>query len=103
MASGINYNNLPRDTGLASQALEIERKDKELDRKLGYIGKLFGHGNNVTLYVSTILTLFLVLIGSIYSFFPINEGNMKPTELWKILTPFISTGFGFVVGKSGKL
>jgi hypothetical protein len=103
MASGIDYKNLPQNSKLATQALDIEKKDKELARKLGYIGKIFGHGNNVVLYVVALITIFLVLIGAIYSFCPINETNMKPVELWKTFTPFITTGLGFIAGKSGKI
>jgi Mg2+ and Co2+ transporter CorA len=103
MASGIDYGKLPQNSKLATQALDIEKNDKELERKLGYIGKIFGHGNNVVLYIVALITIFLVFIGAIYSFYPINEGNMPPVELWKILTPFITTGMGFIAGKSGKL
>jgi hypothetical protein len=103
MASGIDYDKLPANSKLATQALDIEKNDKVLERKLGYLGKLFGHGNNVVLYIIALLTIFLVIIGGIYSFFPTNEGNMKPVDLWKILAPFITTGIGFLAGKSGKI
>jgi hypothetical protein len=103
MASGIDYANLPQDKKLATQALDIEKNDKELERKLGLLGKLFGHGNNVVLYIVALITIFLVLIGAIYSFFPLNETKMPPVELWKILSPFITTGIGFLAGKSGKI
>lgn len=103
MASGIDYGKLPQNPKLATQALDIEKSDKELERQLGYIGKIFGHGNNVVLYIVALITIFLVLIGGAYSFFPVNESNMKPDELWKILTPFITTGIGYIAGKSGKI
>ena len=103
MASGIDYANLPQDKKLATQALDIEKNDKELERKLGSLGKLFGHGNNVVLYIVALITIFLVLIGAIYSFFPSNDTAMTPVEFWKILSPFITTGLGFIAGKSGKI
>jgi len=103
MASGIDYDKLPQNSELATQALDIEKNDKELERKLGYLGKLFGHGNNVVLYIVALITIFLVLIGGVYSFFPVNEVSMQPVDLWKILTPFITTGVGFLAGKSGKI
>lgn len=103
MPSGIDYSKLPSNSKLATQALDIEKNDKELERKLGTIGKFFGYGENVVLYIVAVITIFLVLVGAIYSFFPINYVNMKPIELWKIFTPFITTGIGFIAGKSGKI
>ena len=103
MSSGIDYDKLPQNPKLATQALDIEKSDKELQRQLGYIGKFFGHGNNVVLYVVGIITMFLVLIGGLYTFYPVNESNMKPNELWKILSPFITTGIGYIAGKTGKI
>ena len=105
MASGIDYANLPKDKKLASQALEIEKSDKDLDRKLGFLGKFFGHGNNVVLYIVALITIILVLIGSIYTLIvlvkPINDTKMSPIEFWTVLSPFITTGIGFLAGKSG--
>ena len=103
MASGIDYANLPQDKKLATQALDIEKNDKELERKLGSLGKLFGYGNNVVLYIIALITIFLVLIAAIYSFIPLNENKMTPIDLWKILSPFITAGFGFIAGKNGKI
>ena len=103
MASGIDYSKLPSNSKLATQALDIEKNDKELERKLGTIGKFFGYGENVVLYIVAVITIFLVIVGALYSFFPINYNNMKPVELWKIFTPFITTGIGFIAGKSGKI
>ena len=103
MPSGIDYGNLPQNPKLASQALDIEKNDKELERQLGYFGKIFGHGSNVVLYIVATITIFMVIIGGAYSFFPVNETSMKPSELWKTLTPFITTGIGFIAGKSGKI
>ena len=77
MASGIDYANLPQDKKLATQALDIEKNDKELERKLGSLGKLFGYGNNVVLYIIALITIFLVLIAAIYSFIPLNETLYK--------------------------
>lgn len=101
MTSWINYDQLPSNPKLASQALDFEKQDKELERKLWKIGKIFWHWNNVSLYIVALIIIFLILIGLTCLFVPIKWMTSK--ELRETLAPFITAWLGFVAGKTGEL
>jgi hypothetical protein len=93
---------LPQDTGLAKKVLDNESKKSELKIKAGWLGQFFGITNSVGLYIVGLICLILILVTTVYTFFPdtSTSTSLSAERLWTIVLPVISTLIGYIFGSS---
>lgn len=75
--------------------LEHSLEDKKINA--GFFGKYFGVGDIAKINVTAICVLLLILSSIIFSFCFDFQHSI---EYWKIVSPFITLGLGYIWGKN---
>lgn len=73
--------------------------DLELERlNAGWLGKIFGIGDNASNNIAGFAVIIGFLLGGIFSC--INVTN--PFEIWSYITPIITGALGYIFGRGAK-
>jgi hypothetical protein len=91
---------LPSESASASKArIKSEEEIKKRVIEAGLLGRLFGTNRNVSLYISAFIAIIMLIAGICYSFLIPNNSNLTVKDFWTIISPFITTALGFIIGK----
>ncbi len=75
---------------------ELEHSLKAQEIEAGWFGKIFGLGELGKIHITASSMFMLILSGILFVFWKdFNNG----VEYWKIITPLLTLGFGYIWGK----
>ena len=78
------------------------KSQEEIQKRVieaGFLGRLFGTNKNVSLYIAAFISISMLFAGIAYSFFASSTVSLPPKDFWTIISPFITTALGFIIGK----
>ena len=93
----------PRNENIYSQPNDpgTYLKSKQMDIESGWLGKIFGTGDNSNINITGLIAIMLLLPVVIYTFFNLQTGNVSQVlEFWKIIAPLIGNILGYLFGKN---
>lgn len=92
------------DPRARKQLIDYNLKEKELNLKAGMLGRFFGSNSNTPIYIVGVVSIFLLVIGALYTFIP--ESNRSPSlpldRYWSISLPIVTTIIGYLFGLHSK-
>ncbi|MHA7967300.1 hypothetical protein ACX93W_24570 [Paenibacillus sp. CAU 1782] len=94
-----------QDPKVASKIIAANAESEKRRAELGFLGKFFGSGDNVRLYIVGTIALSVLLIALIYTLTP--EPYRSPSfglkEMWTLVVlPVESTIIGYLIGSRSK-
>jgi hypothetical protein len=94
-----------QDPKVASKIIAANAESEKRRAELGFLGKFFGSGDNVRLYIVGTIALSVLLIALIYTLTP--ETYRSPSfglkEMWTLVVlPVESTIIGYLIGSRSK-
>ena len=93
---------------LQEEAFEASLAKQKLDNEAekgrrGWIGSIWGDGNNSAINIAGILIIALLIIGAVYTFVMIGRSwdktHLQVLDFWKIIVPLITLALGYLFGK----
>lgn len=76
-------------------------ESKRMDLESGWLGKVFGTGNNSNINIAGLIAIMLILPALFFTFFNLQtEDKTTVLEFWKIITPLVGTILGYLFGSS---
>jgi hypothetical protein len=93
------------DPKVVSKIIAANAENEKRKAELGFLGKFFGSGDNVRLYIVGTIALGILLIALVYTLTP--EKYRSPDfglkELWTLVVlPIVSTIVGYLIGSRSK-
>jgi hypothetical protein len=93
------------DPKVVSKIIAANAENEKRKAELGFLGKFFGSGDNVRLYIVGTIALGILLIALVYTLTPekyrSNDFGLK--ELWTLVVlPIVSTIVGYLIGSRSK-
>lgn len=90
-----------QDPKVASKIIAANAESEKRKAELGFLGKFFGSGDNVRLYIVGTISLGVLLIALVYTLVP--DRNRSPDfglkDLWTLVVlPIESTIIGYLIG-----
>lgn len=90
-----------QDPKVASKIIAVNAESDKRKAELGFLGKFFGSGDNVRLYIVGTIALLVLLIALAYTIVP--ERNRSPEfglkDMWTLVVlPIESTIIGYLIG-----
>ena len=93
-------NILPPESESTSKArIKSAEEIKKRIIDAGLLGKFFGTNKNVSLYIAAFIAIIMLISGICYSFIATNTYSLSSKDFWTIISPFITTSLGFIIGK----
>ncbi len=94
-----------QDPKVASKIIAANSESEKRKAELGFLGKFFGSGDNVRLYIVGTVSLAVLLIALVYTLTP--EKYRSPDfglkEMWTLVVlPVESTIIGYLIGSRSK-
>jgi len=94
-----------QDPKVASKLIAANAENDKRKAELGFLGKFFGSGDNVRLYIVGTIALGVLLIALAYTLLP--DGFRSPDfglkEMWTLVVlPVESTIIGYLIGSRSK-
>lgn len=94
-----------QDPKVASKIIAANAESEKRKAELGFLGKFFGSGDNVRLYIVGTIALFVLLIALVYTLTP--ETYRSPgfglKEMWTLVVlPVESTIIGYLIGSRSR-
>jgi hypothetical protein len=94
-----------QDPKVASKIIAAEAESERRKAELGFLGKFFGSGDNVRLYIVGTISLGVLFIALVYTLTP--EKYRSPDfglkDLWTLVVlPVESTIIGYLIGSKAK-
>lgn len=94
-----------QDPKVATKIIAANAESEKRKAELGFLGKFFGSGENVRLYIVGTISLGVLLIALVYTLTPENfrstEFGLK--ELWTLVVlPVESTIIGYLIGSRSR-
>lgn len=101
--NGVNQQQLDkRDVFRSSLEEKKLENDAEKGRR-GWVGRIWGDGNNSAVNIAGILIVLLVVIGAGYTFWMLSvgwqESHSQVLDFWKVIVPLITLALGYLFGK----
>ena len=101
--TGVDSKKEPQVDALES-SLAKKRLDNEAEKgRRGWMGAIWGDGNNSAINIAGILIVLLVLIGAVYTFVMVcmswQDTHHQVLDFWKVLVPLITLALGYLFGK----
>ncbi|CAI6087601.1 hypothetical protein [Cohnella sp. JJ-181] len=90
-----------QDPKVASKIIAANAESEKRKAELGFLGKFFGSGENVRLYIVGTIALGVLLIGLIYTLVPERNrsADFSLKDLWTLVVlPVESTIIGYLIG-----
>jgi len=93
------------DPKVASKIIAANAESEKRRAELGFLGKFFGSGENVRLYIVGTIALGLLLVAMVYTLIPdqYRSADFGLKELWTLVVlPVESTIIGYLIGSRSK-
>lgn len=93
------------DSKVASKIIAANAESEKRRAELGFLGKFFGSGENVRLYIVGTIALGLLLVALVYTLIPdrYRSADFGLKELWTLVVlPVESTIIGYLIGSRSK-
>ncbi len=93
------------DPKVASKIIAANAESEKRRAELGFLGKFFGSGENVRLYIVGTIALGLLLVALVYTLIPdrYRSADFGLKELWTLVVlPVESTIIGYLIGSRSK-
>ena len=92
---------------VTNNALEVKRIEHQQQKeRRGWVGKIWGEGNNSIINIAGMLILLLLIIGATYTFILVSKGvvetHQQVLDFWNVIIPIITLALGYLFGK-GKI
>ncbi|SDW04624.1 hypothetical protein [Paenibacillus sp. CF384] len=94
-----------QDPRVASKIIAANAENDKRKAELGFLGKFFGSGENVRLYIVGTITLGVLLIALVYTLIPdqYRSPDFGLKEMWTLVVlPVESTIIGYLIGSRTK-
>ncbi|CAM3566526.1 hypothetical protein PALU110988_29135 [Paenibacillus lupini] len=94
-----------QDPKVASKIIAANAENDKRKAELGFLGKFFGSGENVRLYIVGTITLGVLLIALVYTLIPdqYRSPDFGLKEMWTLVVlPVESTIIGYLIGSRSK-
>lgn len=94
-----------QDPKVASKIIAANAESEKRKAELGFLGKFFGSGDNVRLYIVGTIALGVLLIALVYTLTPekYRSTDFGLRELWTlVILPIESTIIGYLIGSQSK-
>lgn len=94
-----------QDPKVASKIIAANAESDKRKAELGFLGKFFGSGENVRLYIVGTITLGVLLIALVYTLIPdqYRSPDFGLKEMWTLVVlPVESTIIGYLIGSRSK-
>ena len=93
------------DPKVASKIIAANAESEKRRAELGFLGKFFGSGENVRLYIVGTIALGLLLVALVYTLIPdrYRSAEFGLKELWTLVVlPVESTIIGYLIGSRSR-
>ncbi|MCK9861358.1 MULTISPECIES: hypothetical protein [Paenibacillus] len=94
-----------QDPKVASKIIAANAENDKRKAELGFLGKFFGSGENVRLYIVGTITLGVLIIALVYTLIPdqYRSPDFGLKEMWTLVVlPVESTIIGYLIGSRSK-
>ncbi|SFD74411.1 hypothetical protein SAMN05216378_1230 [Paenibacillus catalpae] len=94
-----------QDPRVASKIIAANAENEKRKAELGFLGKFYGSGENVRLYIVGTITLGVLLIALVYTLIPdqYRSPDFGLKEMWTlVVVPVESTIIGYLIGSRSK-
>ncbi|NBD27182.1 hypothetical protein [Paenibacillus glycinis] len=94
-----------QDPKVASKIIAANAESDKRKAELGFLGKFFGSGENVRLYIVGTIALGILLIALVYTLMPdrYRSADFGLKEMWTLFVlPVESTIIGYLIGSRSK-
>lgn len=94
-----------QDPKVASKIIAANAESERRKAELGFLGKFFGSGENVRLYIVGTIALGVLLIALAYTLIPVRyrSPDFGLKEMWTMVAlPVESTIIGYLIGSRSK-
>jgi hypothetical protein len=94
-----------QDPRVASKIIAVNAENDKRKAELGFLGKFFGSGENVRLYIVGTIALVVLLIALVYTLIPdqYRSPDFGLKEMWTLVVlPVESTIIGYLIGSRSK-
>ncbi|MBP3963051.1 MULTISPECIES: hypothetical protein [Paenibacillus] len=94
-----------QDPRVAGKIIAANAENDKRKAELGFLGKFFGSGENVRLYIVGTITLGVLLIALVYTLIPdqYRSPDFGLKEMWTLVVlPVESTIIGYLIGSKSK-
>ncbi|GMK48874.1 hypothetical protein PghCCS26_60040 [Paenibacillus glycanilyticus] len=94
-----------QDPKVASKIIAANAENDKRKAELGFLGKFFGSGENVRLYIVGTVTLGVLIIALVYTLIPdqYRSPDFGLKEMWTLVVlPVESTIIGYLIGSRSK-
>jgi hypothetical protein len=94
-----------QDPRVANKIIAANAENDRRKAELGFLGKFFGSGDNVRLYIVGTIALGVLLIALIYTLTPdkYRSADFGLKEMWTLVVlPVESTIIGYLIGSRSK-
>ncbi|NIK68064.1 MULTISPECIES: hypothetical protein [unclassified Paenibacillus] len=94
-----------QDPRVASKIIAVNAENDKRKAELGFLGKFFGSGENVRLYIVGTIALSVLLIALVYTLIPdqYRSPDFGLKEIWTLVVlPVESTIIGYLIGSRSK-
>ncbi len=88
---------------LEMQKRQFAQEKEMLSKRVGWIGQLWGEGENSSRNIAAIMC-GLILIGvsvTSITIYIVNQDKELIASIWKLAFPFITLALGYIFGKNG--
>lgn len=93
------------DPQVMSEVIAANTESEKIKAELGLLGKFFGAGDNVRMYIIGAIALGILLIALIYTLTPekYRTSDFGLKEMWTLVVlPIESTIIGYLIGSRSK-
>jgi len=93
------------DPKVASKIIAANAENEKRKAELGFLGKFFGSGENVRLYIVGTIALGILLIALVYTLTPdaYRSAEFDLKDMWTLVVlPVESTIIGYLIGSRSK-
>lgn len=94
-----------QDPKVASKIIAANAETEKRKAELGILGKFFGSGDNVRLYIVGTIALVVLLIALVYTMIPdrYRSADFRLKDMWALVVlPIESTIIGYLIGSRSK-
>ncbi len=93
-----------QDPKVTSKIIAVNAESAKRRAELGFLGRFFGSGDNVRLYIVGTIALGILLIALAYTLTPekFRSPDFGLEELWSLVLPVETTIIGYLIGSQSK-
>lgn len=91
-----------KDFQIEMQQRQFEHEKEMMSKKLGWIGRLWGDGENSSRNIAAIMCGFMIIgvIAASITIYIVNQDKGLIIGIWKLALPFLTLALGYIFGKN---